>query len=215
MSEAKTWDGLARSYDRVVRIFDRSYPAIRARIRDDLAGCERVLEVAAGTGQFTADLAEACRELVATDISPEMVSRLRSRLEEQGLTGVSTAVMSALALDADDGVFDGVFFANALHIMEDPTQALAEFHRVLTPGGALVVPTFLHGADGGRRALSRALSLGSSFVAHHRMDLEGLVSLVAAGGFDVVRAEQLPGLFPIGYVVARRLSGADHSATAR
>ena len=87
--------------------------------------------------------------------------------------------------------------------MEDPQQALAEFHRVLVPNGVLVVPTFLHGAGPARRALSRGLSLVSSFVAHSRWDLAGLVELVQGSGFDVVRAEQLPGLFPVGYVVAR------------
>lgn len=105
MTEASTWDGLAGRYDRVVRLFDRSYPAIRDRLREDLAGRGRILEVAAGTGQFTAELAEICEELIATDVSPEMVRLLDQSLAERGVDGVSTAVMGAYALDAEDGSF--------------------------------------------------------------------------------------------------------------
>lgn len=202
MSEASTWDGLAGRYDRVVRLFDRSYPAIRDRLRVDLVGRRRVLEVAAGTGQFTPDLAAVCEELVATDVSPEMVRLLGDRLGVQGIDGVSVAVMGAYALDAEDGAFDAVFCANALHVMEEPRRALAEFHRVLGPGGVLVAPTFLHGAGPARRALSCGLSAVSSFVAHTRWDLAGLVDFIGRSGFDVQRAEALPGLFPVGYVTA-------------
>jgi len=62
VSEARTWDGLADRDDRVVRLFDQSYPAIRERLRADLAGRGRILDVAAGTGQFTAGLAAARAE---------------------------------------------------------------------------------------------------------------------------------------------------------
>lgn len=203
MTEASTWDGFAGTYDRVVRLFDRSYPAVRERLREDLTGRGRVLEVAAGTGQFTSDLAEVCDELVATDVSPEMVRLLEAGLAERGVEGVSVAVMGAYELDAEDGAFDGVFCANALHVMEEPQRALAEFHRVLGPDGVLIAPTFLHGAGPARRALSRGLTAVSSFVAHSRWDLDGLVKFIEGTGFDVVRADQLPGLFPIGYIAAR------------
>jgi ubiquinone/menaquinone biosynthesis C-methylase UbiE len=139
---------------------------------------------------------------VATDISPAMVARLRVRVEETALQGVECAVMSAYELDAPHGSFDGVFCANALHVMDDPARALGEFRRVLKPGGMLVAPTFLHGVDGFRRGLSRALSLVSPFVAHTRFDLPSLERSISAAGFDVVVAERLPGLFPLGYVVA-------------
>lgn len=203
-SEGRVWDRLAGRYDIIVRLFDTSYPVVRERIRRDLRGCGRVLEVAAGTGQFTPELARVAGALVATDLSPEMVVRLQARLDAEGLGNVQAAVMSAYALDVADGSFDAVFCANVLHVMDDPQRALREVRRALTGGGLLVAPTFLHGADGLRRALSRAASLLSPFVAHARLDLRGLRSLVAAAGFEVLAAEQLPGLFPLGYVLARK-----------
>lgn len=203
MSEARVWDRLAGRYDTVVRLFDSSYGRVRDRLVRDLPPGGRLLEIAAGTGQFTVDLASRAEHLVATDISPEMVARLRERVVQAGVQGVECTVMSAYELDAEDGSFDGVFCANALHVMDDPARALSEFRRVLKPEGVLVAPTFLHGVDGFRRGLSRTLGLVSPFVAHTRFDLASLQQTISAAGFEVISAEQLPGLFPLGYVVAR------------
>ena len=203
MSEAKTWDQLAHRYDQSVRLFNHSYPVVRARLRDHIEPTDRVLEVAAGTGQFTVALAERAAHLLATDIAPQMVALLRAKL--RGQPNTTFEVMSAYALEADGAAFDAVFCANALHVMERPTAALAECHRVLRPGGRLIVPTFLHGVSPMRRGLSRALGLVSPFVAHTRLDLNGLSALVTDAGFQVTHAEQLPGLFPLGYVAATRI----------
>ncbi|MCB9536804.1 MAG: methyltransferase domain-containing protein [Myxococcales bacterium] len=204
MNEASIWDRLAGRYDLLVRAFDTSYDRVRARIAEDVPAGARVLEVASGTGQFTAALAAARRRVTATDVSPAMVERLEAALASAGLTTVEARVMSAYALDAAEASFDAVFCANALHVMDDPARALAEFGRVLRPGGVLVAPTFLHGTGAARRALSRALSLVSPFVARTRYDLDGLVAAVGEAGFTVIRAERMPGLFPLGYVAARR-----------
>lgn len=209
MTEARIWDRLAGRYDTIVRLFDTSYGRVRERLATDIPAGGRVLEIAAGTGQFTIELARVADHLVATDISPAMVERLRQRITEAGLGKVECTVMSAYALDAADASFDAVFCANALHVMDDPTRALAEFRRVLRDDGVLVAPTFLHGVDGFRRTLSRSLSLISPFVAHTRFGLAALEQAVTVAGFEVTHAEKMSGLFPLGYVVARPTTDSD------
>ena len=204
MSEAQTWDGFAARYDRIVTLFDGPYDEVRARAVASLRGRARALEVAAGTGQFTLELASAVQDLIATDISPEMVARLAQRLDGEGATHARAVVMSAYALDVPDAHLDAIFCANALHVMERPDDALAELHRALAPGGLLIIPTFLHHADLARRALSRVMSLTSSFIAHTRYDLATLTAAVERAGFTVRTSAQLPGLLPIGYVEAVR-----------
>ena len=209
MSEAHTWDRLAGRYDNVVRLFDTSYDKVGELLARDLPSGGRMLEIEAGTGQFTAVLARHADNLQTTDISPEMVARLRERVEEAGLLDVECAVMSAYELNAPDESFDVVFCANALHVMDSPTLALSEFRRVLKQEGMLVAPTFLHGVDGVRRGLSRALNLVSPFVARTRFDLAELEKTIAKSGFRGVRAARLPGLFPLGYVVGRPVNLAE------
>lgn len=209
MPDETNWDGLASRYDRIVRVFDRSYPEVRRRLARDLKGRERVLEIAAGTGQFTFDLASVASELVTTDYSPKMVELIRSRANERAAKNIVAQPMSAYELGFDDHSFDAVFCANGLHVMDRPERALAEMRRVLAEDGVLVVPTFLHGAGGFEVVLSRTLSLFSSFVAHTRFSLDQLTALVEDGGFDVITAEALPGLFPIGYVVATKAARPD------
>ena len=215
MSEDRVWDRLAGRYDLVVRLFDTSYGRVRHRHQRDLAGGERVLEIAAGTGQFTPELACAADRVVATDVSSAMVERLRERVVQQALDNVECAVMNAYNLDAPDASFDVVFCANALHVMEEPARALSQFRRVLRHDGLLVSPTFLHGADRLRRALSRSLSLVSPFVAHTRFDVESLTQLVVDAGFDVELVETMPGLFPLAYVLARSSTRTSEPATTR
>jgi ubiquinone/menaquinone biosynthesis C-methylase UbiE len=212
MSERAIWDRVAGSYDTIVRFFDTSYPRVRQRLASDLAGKARVLEVAAGTGQFTKELSRVAASVVASDISPMMIDGLEKAIAEAGIGNVEAAVMSAYELDAGDGTFDAVFCANALHIMDAPKRALAEFRRVLRVDGVLIAPTFLHGADPLRRALSRALSVVSPFVAHSRFSLDELLRLISDAGFEVVHAEQLRGIFPLGYVVARQRDVSTPSA---
>lgn len=204
MSEQGIWDRLAPRYDLIVRFFGRAYPAIREALVEDLAGARRVLEVASGTGQFTLDLARLADEVVATDVSPEMVRRLTARLRAEAVSNVEAVVADAYELRFADASFDAAVAANVLHVMETPERALAQIHRVLRPGGALVAPTFCHGATRSARLLSRALSAVSPFVAHRRFDARGLVELVQAHGFRVERSTSLPGLPPSVYVLARR-----------
>ena len=202
MDEGQLWDRIAGRYDLVVRMFSARYPEVRGLLKEDLAGVQRVLEVGAGTGQFTFALAETAETVLATDLSQDMVERLETKLSEAGVSNATTEAMSAYGLSAEDASFDVVVCANALHVMDEPRRALNEFRRVLRPGGRLIAPTFLHGADAARRTLSKGLSLLSPFVAHTRFDIDALCQLIESEGFEVTRAQPLSGLFPIGYVVA-------------
>jgi SAM-dependent methyltransferase len=102
-------------------------------LRDRMAigSGSRVVEVGAGTGLFTRLLLETGAAVVATDPVPEMLAHLASTLP-----GAGTAVATAEALPITNGSVDAVVCATAFHWFATP-QALAEFRRVLRPGGAL------------------------------------------------------------------------------
>ena len=110
--------------------------AIHQALRDlELRG--RVLEIAAGTGQWTGLLAEGADELLVTDAAPEMLELARARVGNR--PGLRYAAVDAMALEASHA-FDAIFFGFFLsHV---PPALLAAFWRVLegvlAPGGRVV-----------------------------------------------------------------------------
>ena len=98
----------------------------------------RVLDAACGHGFYAEALLEAGADVVAFDASRAMVGLARERLA--GRAQVDRAVLGT-SLPYDDGAFDLAVCALAVHYVADRAAAFRELHRVLRPGGALVVST--------------------------------------------------------------------------
>ena len=96
------------------------------------------LEIGSGTGYFSLNLLQlgVIERLTATDISAGMLSRLAGTAAGLGLE-VETVVTEAERLPFADQSYDLVFGHAVLHHIPDLRRALAEFHRVLRPGGLL------------------------------------------------------------------------------
>jgi SAM-dependent methyltransferase len=109
--------------------------AFLARIR--AAGAQRLLEIGAGTGQDSAFFAEHDLEVVATDLTPEMVEHCRAK-------GLDAHAMDVLHLDLPDASFDAVWTINTLlHVPNaDMPAALEEIARCLRPGGLLFLGVY-------------------------------------------------------------------------
>lgn len=104
----------------------------------DVTG-KRVLEAGCGPGALTSWLADDGASVTAMDVSPEMV-----RLATERLGGRARILVADLADPlqfAADASVDLVVASLVLHYLADWTAPLAEFHRVLAPGGAVVFST--------------------------------------------------------------------------
>ena len=91
----------------------------------------RVLDLGAGTGKLTADLAELGGEVTAVEPDAEMLGELRRTLPE-----VPALEGGAEAIPLGDGSVDAVLAGNAMHWF-DMDVAGPEIARVLAPGGVL------------------------------------------------------------------------------
>ena len=131
----------ARTFGRVAGVYERTRPgypddAVRwmADRADRAAGSPgTVLELGAGTGKLTAALLEQGRQVVATDPSRPMLTRLRKRLK-----GVRVVQAVAERIPVASSSVDVVACAQAFHWF-DADQALPEIARVLRPGGTLTL----------------------------------------------------------------------------
>lgn len=98
----------------------------------------RLLDVASGTGDLALEIQRQCPqcEVTASDFCAEMLAHAASR-------GIAkTIVADALKLPFPDREFDVVTVAFGLRNMADYPAALREMHRVLKPGGRLVILDF-------------------------------------------------------------------------
>jgi ubiquinone/menaquinone biosynthesis C-methylase UbiE len=101
---------------------------------------QTILEVAAGpgeTGFLAAERVGPDGRLISTDFSQGMVDAARRGAEARGLQNVECRPMDAQQLDLPDASVDGVISRFGVMLLPEPHRAVAEFRRVLRPGGRL------------------------------------------------------------------------------
>jgi len=101
------------------------------RDRMGIGAASRVVEVGAGTGLFTRLILETGARVLAVDPVAEMLAHLAATVP-----GVATAIATAETLPVAAESVDAVICATAFHWFAT-SPVLAEFHRVLRPGGTL------------------------------------------------------------------------------
>ena len=202
MSDKDYWERHARNYDASLRsVLGRPLPRMLELASEAVLGKERVLEVAAGTGIVTSAIAQTSAHVVATDYAAAMVEALEQRVQGAGLENVTCEQADIYALAYSAGEFDAVVAANVLHLVPDLPAALQALRDVIKPGGSLVAPTFCHDETRTSWLVSRILAV-SGFPGHRRFTMQSLRQALEDNGLQIVRAELLPGLIPIGFVKA-------------
>jgi len=93
----------------------------------------RVLELGCGTGYFTRELARTGADIVAVDISPELLEIARA---DYSAPNIHYEIQNACALEYPDAVFDSVVGSSVLHHLEIK-EAVHEIYRVLKSGGTI------------------------------------------------------------------------------
>lgn len=97
----------------------------------------RVLDVATGAGHAALAFAPLVREVVASDITPQILSQAEQLAVERGVTNVQTKIADAEHLPFDDASFDAVTCRIAPHHFNDVQRFVNECARVLKAGGIL------------------------------------------------------------------------------
>ncbi len=104
-------------------------------LRDDM----RLLDVGAGPGTISADLAGRVAEVTATEVGEVELELSRDLAAARGVRNMTFEVADVHALPFADDTFDVVHAHQVLQHVEDPVQALREMHRVTRSGGLVAV----------------------------------------------------------------------------
>jgi demethylmenaquinone methyltransferase / 2-methoxy-6-polyprenyl-1,4-benzoquinol methylase len=176
---------------------------------------QRALDVAGGTGDLAIGLARQVGktgQVVLSDINSEMLAAARDRLLDLGFAGnVECVLADAERLPCPDDSFDCVTIGFGLRNVTDKAAALSSMHRVLKPGGQLLVLEFSTPIAPGLKTLYDAYSFGvlprlgewvAKDAASYRYlaesirmhpDQETLLAMLDEAGFGQTRYHNLTG----------------------
>ena len=151
----RVFDSVANRYDLMNDLMSGGAHRLWKQFALALTGLrpgQRALDIAGGTGDLAAGLARqvgATGLVVLADINQSMLQHGRDRLTDRGLVGnVRYVQADAERLPFRDGSFECVTIGFGLRNVTDKTVALAAMHRVLKPGGQLLVLEFSQPALG-------------------------------------------------------------------
>ncbi len=166
-----------------------------------------LVEFGPGTGQFTVQVARACARVLAVDVSPLMLERLRAKLVAGAIGNVEAVQAGFLSYTHGGPPVDVVYSRLALHHLPDFWKAVAleRVRRVLRPGGLLRLWDVVYdlepsevearieawcatGGDGVEGEWSRA-ELEEHVRDEHSTFTWLLEPMLRRCGFEVIRAE--------------------------
>jgi len=130
------------AYDRWSHVWDlaryTNYSIYRTALASLDGRHQRIVDVGCGSGLMSARLAATGRQVLGVDLSTSMIAQARVRTNAR----LDFLHADAENLPLEDAGFDAVVNLISFHHYPNPDKAIAEFRRVLRPGGRLVLIGF-------------------------------------------------------------------------
>jgi len=138
-----------------------------------------VLDIGAGTGILTLELAQRNYDITALDLFEPQLRQLGKKAMEAALFDRVTPVQADMnqGLPFADNSFGSVVSLRATRYVRDFDQWLGEVHRVLEPGGSFVLPVFAVDTIPWKR--------NSALGIHQPTTHRGAVAAILEAGFEV------------------------------
>lgn len=214
------YNGLAETYDQeqfnstVALSRNKEQNLFLARIAELFAGADRVLEIGAGTGIFTLTIAGHCREVLAVDISRNMLAVLEEKARTAGITNIKTVAGDIETMPLE-GTFSVVCAFVSFEYMADLPTLLKRLAQHMPPGSTIYFTVARKSLFRFFTQIGNAMRQGVWLKAHTRKELE--YWLRSAGFEPVAISSHLCRTWFTGgmllEVVARRCSARQDMAT--
>jgi phosphatidylethanolamine/phosphatidyl-N-methylethanolamine N-methyltransferase len=148
------------AYARWAPIYDAVCGPVMVKGRRAAASAARavggkILEVGVGTG-LSFDDYDASTEITGIDLCAPMLERARAKMASGRYPYVKDVLlMDAHAMTFADATFDCVVAQFVITLVADPEQVLSECHRVVKPGGRIILVNHLYSEVGAAAAVER------------------------------------------------------------
>lgn len=202
--DAKFWDRMAKRYAASPVADEASYQTKLERTRAEMAQQSRVLEVGCGTGTTSISHAPYAGQILATDISAQMIEIAQAKAKDAGVENVTFRQATLEDLNEMPESFDMVMAHSLLHLMRDMDATIRQIYELVRPGGVFVSSTTCMADDfGWIRVISpitKVLNVLPVLSVFSQADLE---NSIRAAGFDIEH-EWKPGPKKAVFIVARK-----------
>ncbi len=128
---ARQWDDFSRNL--------LSIPPYLDALNHEIPACRMIVEVGVGTGNVLSTLSRKAQCVVGVDHSPAMLDEARTRVRQDGLSGVEFRLGEMSHLPVGDKDADCLLLNMVLHHAPQPDRVFQEARRILSPGGRLVI----------------------------------------------------------------------------
>ena len=143
-----------------------------------------IADIGSGTGLFTPLFSKAVGpkgKVLAVDIVPAFLARIRGRATKEGLSNVETVLCTERSVELPPNSIDVAFICDVYHHFEYPQSSMTTLHRALRPGGRILLVEF-----------KRVPGVSSDWILNHvRAGQEVVTSEVESVGFAKVEELQL------------------------
>lgn len=135
------WDRIAPRYARTPIKDEAAYEQKLEMTRRYLDPSMELLEVGCGTGGTAVRHSSYVGQILATDLSENMINIARERAAQAGVENVRFERAALNDVRGSAGPFDAVLALSLLHLLEDLDAALGQIRDLLRPGGLFVSST--------------------------------------------------------------------------
>ena len=189
------WSRFANTFDEdQVYIVGRDIRQAVVRRLSEESNLGEVVELGCGRGFFTKAIAVNATQVLATDLSDEMVEAAGTELKEFQNITVQKVDCENTAFPSEK--FDTVVMVNVVHFIENPEKSLQESYRILKAGGVLLLADY----TGYGMNWFRMVKMGIRFFkkwgkppqyAKKRLSPDELGTLVESAGFKVEEVQPI------------------------